>query len=170
MPSRGPGFALSLCALSAVHDAPASWSCPDSVISQGLGLGDGALWCCRTSRTARCSFLPGWLVCTLWAPSRPSVPTGGGRAGQRGHGSPRPLGGLCPRPTREPPEAVLAVTVSAAVAPGFSVMETEASPVCSALGARRPNGLWQEVWNQRRLSLSPRVLPGGRARVGSTAL
>lgn len=59
---------------------------------------------------------------------------------------------MCPRPTREPPEVVLAVTVSAAVALGFSVMEMEALPVCSALGAMRPYGLWQEVWNQRRLT------------------
>lgn len=62
------------------------------------------------------------------------------------------MGGVCPRPTREPLEAVLAITVSAVAAPGFSVMETQASPVCSALGAMRPYGLWQEVWNQRHLT------------------
>lgn len=120
--------------------------------------GDGALWCCCRPWTARLSFLPGWLVRPL-GPLPTLCPHW---RGQGGHGSPRLLWGVCPRPTREPLEDALALPTSCPARPGhhrlcsggLGVLSDgdRGSPVCSALGATRPNGLWQEVWNQRRLT------------------
>ena len=85
-------------------------------------------------------------------------PTGGGRAAQE----PQAVGGVCPRPTREPLEDVLALPASSPARPGHHCLCSggpgvlsdgdRGSPVCSALGAMRPNGLWQKVWNQRPLT------------------
>ena len=136
-----------------MRGAPAPWPGLDWAIS----LHWRALWCCCRPCAARLSFLPGRLVRPL-GPSRPSVPTGGGRAAQE----PQAVGGVYPRPSREPLEDVLALPASSPACPGHHCLCSggpgvlsdgdRGSPVCSALGAMRPNGLWQEVWNQRPLT------------------
>lgn len=70
--------------------------------------------------------------------------------------------GVCPCPMRELPEDALALPASSPARPdhhrlcsgGPGVLSDGDGrlPVCSALVAARPDGLWQEVWKLRRLT------------------
>lgn len=155
---EGPGSALPLCAPPSCvvpqPHGPAPTRRPPST-------GGGALWCCCRPRTARLSFLPGWLCAPSGHPPDPLSPLEGAGLGRKGMGAPGRWG-VCPCPMRELPEDVLALPASSPARPGHHHLCSGGPgvlsdgdgrlPVCSALVATRPDGLWQEVWNQRRLT------------------